>query len=296
LVAGAAVTRARHAAETAAARAEVMVDALADVDRMQEAVELLCTVWGSDPRDPPIRREMVKALAHAGNYVAGATTEGRLIGVAVGFLGNHQGQPVLHSHILGVAGDMQGRSVGFALKQHQRWWSLAHGLEHVTWTFDPLVRRNGNFNVNKLGARIVAYHPNFYGPMDDGINSGDETDRCVVWWPLLDEHVVRTAEGGQSEPRGDPPPGCPVVLEADAGGWPHLSGEVGAGGPGGASRLAVWVPGDVVGMRRADPEKALAWRRALRTALSGALAAGHSVRGVTRSGWYVLEREGGRRR
>lgn len=283
--------RARQAADAAAGRVGVSIEPVEDVVVVQEAVELLCAVWGVDRREPPIRRDMVRALAHAGNYVAGATAEGRLVGVIIGFLGRHQGEPALHSHILGVVAAMQGRSVGFALKQHQRWWSLAHGLEQVTWTFDPLVRRNGNFNLNKLGARIVAYHPSFYGPMDDGINGGDETDRCVVWWPLLDEQVVRAAEGGRSSPAGDPPPGWAVVLEADAAGWPHLAS--GAAGPGPeAGALAAWVPPDIVKLRRDDPDKALAWRRALRTVLAGALAAGHPVAGITRSGWYLLDPAG----
>ena len=285
-----AVDRARHAADLAAGRAGVVVEPVEDVGVVQEAVELLCGVWGVDRREPPIRRDMVRALAHAGNYVAFAAADGRMVGVIIGFLGRQQGELVLHSHILGVVEGMQGRSVGFALKQHQRWWSLAGGLEHVAWTFDPLVRRNGNFNLNKLGARIVAYHPSFYGPMDDGINAGDETDRCVVWWSLLDEQVVRAAEGDHDAPLGDPPPGRAVVLEADPGGWPRL--DQGARRGGDEEALAAWVPPDIVQLRRDDPSKALAWRRALRTALSGALAGGYRVGGITRSGWYLFERAG----
>ena len=291
LVGGSVVDRAGQAAGLAAGRAGVVVDSVEDVGVLQEAVELLCAVWGADRRDPPIRREMLRALVHAGNYVAAATSDGRLVGVVMGFLGRHQGELVLHSHILGVSQDMQGRSVGFALKQHQRWWSLAGGLEHVTWTFDPLVRRNGNFNLNKLGARIVAYHPSFYGPMDDGINAGDETDRCVVWWSLLDEQVVRAAEGSFDEAPGGRPPGCAVVLEADAGGWPRLHDERAHAG-GAAEALAAWVPDDIVQLRRESPSKGLAWRRALRAALSDALADGYRIGGITRSGWYVLERSG----
>ncbi len=288
-VSGSDVDRARQVADVAAGRAGVVIEQAEDVGVLQEAIDLLCAVWGVDRREPPIRRDMLRALAHAGNYVATATGDGRLVGVIIGFLGRHQGELVLHSHILGVVDGMQGRGVGFALKQHQRWWSLAHGLAHVTWTFDPLVRRNGNFNLNKLGARIVAYHPSFYGPMDDAINGGDETDRCVVWWSLLDEQAVRAAEDGLEDPVGDPPPGCRVVLESDASGWPHLEG-AGAGGV--AEALAAWVPADIVQLRRDDPGKALAWRRALRTALSGALADGHRVVGITRSGWYLLEPAG----
>lgn len=290
-----AVDQARQSAETAADRADVVIEAIEDVDRMQEAVELLSRVWGADRRDPPIRRDMMRALAHAGNFVVGATARSELVGVAVGFLGRHGGELVLHSHILGVVEGMRGRSVGFALKQHQRWWSLARSLEHVTWTFDPLVRRNANFNVNKLGAGIVAYHPNFYGPMDDGINAGDESDRCVVWWALLDEHVVRAADGDPDQPGAEPPPGSAVVLDAGGDGWPQLPA-AGAGTAGGGTGLAAWVPADIVQMRRQEPAMAQAWRRALRTVLADALGGGHRIVGITRSGWYLLEQAEGLRR
>ena len=286
------VERAHQSAGAAAGRAGVAIDPVEDVNVLQEVVELLCAVWGVDRREPPVRRDMLRALAHAGNYVAGAAADGRLVGAIVGFLGHHGPELVLHSHILGVVEGMQGRGVGFALKQHQRWWCLARGLAHVTWTFDPLVRRNARFNLNRLGARIVAYHPNFYGPMEDGINAGAETDRCVVWWPLLDERVVRAAEGGSLEPEGDPPPGAAVVLEADAAGWPRLAGG-GASATAGAAPLAAWVPDDIVLLRRDEPERAMAWRRALRTAVSEGLADGHCVVGITRAGWHVLERPEG---
>ena len=42
---------------------------------------------------------------------------------------------------------------------------------------DPLVRRNAAFNLNALGTRAVAFHPDFYGPMGDAINAGDASDR-----------------------------------------------------------------------------------------------------------------------
>ena len=44
----------------------------------------------------------------------------------------------------------------------------------MTWTFDPLVSRNARFNLTKLGAHAVEYLPDFYGAMEDGINSNDE--------------------------------------------------------------------------------------------------------------------------
>ena len=76
------------------------------------------------------------------------------------------------------------RNVGYALKLHQRAWALQRGIATITWTFDPLVRRNAYFNLAKLGVRATRYLPNFYGAMQDPINAGDDTDRLLVDWDL----------------------------------------------------------------------------------------------------------------
>ena len=82
---------------------------------------------------------------------------------------------------------MQHTGLGRTLKRHQRAWAAAHGLRCVTWTFDPLVRRNAWFNLGVLGARVHEYLVDFYGPIGDSINAGDESDRLLVVWPVADE-------------------------------------------------------------------------------------------------------------
>ena len=178
------VEAARAAAERAAARSGVRVRLLKDLDEVTAAEDLFQRIWAMDKGEPLVSRPLLRALAHGGGYVAGAFRDGSLAGASVGFLGKHEDGLHLHSHISGVAPKLQGASVGFALKQHQRWWALSQGLEEITWTFDPLVRKNAYFNLTKLGAGIVSYEPNFYGAMPDGINRGDESDRCPVSWRL----------------------------------------------------------------------------------------------------------------
>ena len=90
----------------------------------------------------------------------------------------------MHSHITGVLPDHQSQGLGRVLKQHQREWALARDVGHITWTFDPLVARNAHFNLRVLGTRVTEYLVNHYGPMDDGVNRGDETDRIMVSWAL----------------------------------------------------------------------------------------------------------------
>src|SRR5581483_10885895 len=89
--------------------------------------------------------------------------------------------------ITGVVGAHQGAHLGYELKQHQRTWALDRGLTAIEWTFDPLVRRNAYFNLVKLGAEIIRYEPDFYGPMRDATNAGDESDRVVTRWKLIDD-------------------------------------------------------------------------------------------------------------
>ncbi len=115
-----------------------------------------------------------------------------------------------------------GRSVGFALKVHQRAWCLRRDVRVIAWTYDPLIRRNAYFNLVKLGARPVEYLRNFYGVMDDVINGGTETDRMLVHWDL---RSAAAAEASAGRPRpasfaDERARGAVVALSAGDGGRP----------------------------------------------------------------------------
>jgi predicted GNAT superfamily acetyltransferase len=147
--------------------------------QLEAAARLLWDVWGADTeasRTELVSAGMLRSLAHAGNYVAGAYVDGALAGCTVAFFGARDGRvDHLHSDITGVASAGQGRGVGFALKQHQREWALERGLRAITWTFDPLLTRNAHFNLCKLGARVTDYRADFYGEL---------SDRLLVEWVL----------------------------------------------------------------------------------------------------------------
>jgi predicted GNAT superfamily acetyltransferase len=281
--------KARSAAEAAARQGDVEIAELHEIGELTEAAELFIEVWQASRAEAPCTPALLRALAHSGNYVAGARAGKRMVGASVGFLYPADGSIGLHSHITGVSARAQGRGVGFALKQHQRAWALARGFEVITWTFDPLVRRNAFLNLVRLGAEIVEYLPDFYGPMADGINAGDETDRCLVSWPLALGRPVAASEGATAEPDLDAlrEAGARVLVAENAAGAPVVPG----GGPPGGGALLVQVPSDIVAIRAADPELASRWRRALRDTMGEALGRGHKATGITRSGWYVLERQ-----
>jgi predicted GNAT superfamily acetyltransferase len=248
-----------------------VIRTLVEMDELQQAAELLAAIWGFPQDQGPVTPELLRALAHSGNYVAGAWDGDELVGASAGFLGRHGDELHLHSHISGVAPDHQGAHIGLALKHHQRAWAADRDVDTIEWTFDPLVRRNAYFNLAKLGARIVGYEPHFYGVMRDAVNAGDETDRAVVRWSVIGDEVVPSGAEGTVVLRPDDD-GGPLVDKCDA------------------DVLLAWVPEDIVALRRRDPELALLWRGALRDTLGAAMADGYRATAMTRDGWYTIER------
>jgi predicted GNAT superfamily acetyltransferase len=266
-------TAARTAAADAARAARLSIVEVEDIDTLANAARLMDLVWSNSDEAPLISASTLKALAHSGGYVAVAFSDAEIVGALIGFLGWLDGDLQLHSHILGVSPALQDRSIGFALKQHQRAWALERDIDTITWTFDPLVRRNAYFNLAKLGARVVGYQPHFYGPMRDALNVGDETDRAVVCWRL-----------DRVEPAPADTTGV-VVLRAGEDGRPVVDKSD-------ADVLKAWVPEDVVALRQHDPETALAWRTALRDTLGSAVGDGYAATDMSRDGWYTIERTG----
>lgn len=262
-----------------------MINELTELDDLRRLEELLAEVWGR-PAEAPLDSSTLRALVHSGNYVAGAFVDGRLAGGLVGWLGREApAAPLhLHSHILGVVSGSEARGLGFQLKQHQRLWCLERGITTIDWTTDPLVRRNGYFNLTKLGAQASGYLVNFYGAMTDGLNAGEESDRLLITWRLDSPEAVAAAAGRPTEPNVEDlmRHGAAAVLSAGPAGEPvHEATH--------ARILLCEVPDDIVAVRRADPAQARSWRLALRSVLVDAFAAGYSISGATRSGWYVLQ-------
>ena len=166
-----------------------------------------------------------------------------------------------------VLGPFRDQHIGTALKLHQRVWALEHDIDTVVWTFDPLVRRNAYVNLVKLGVDVDGFEIDFYGSMDDAINSGDPTDRLFAWWRLTTPRVYAAAAGRLA-------PLDPTDLVIN-----------------GRDVLEIELPDDIVALRAVDPTAAAQWRLAVREALVAAFADGFRIIGVSGSGGYVLERE-----
>jgi predicted GNAT superfamily acetyltransferase len=234
-------------ADTAHDAVEVRV--LSHPADLRRLVVLFNQVWGT--LTPIVGVELLRAMVHTGGYVAGAFSLNHLVGGSLGFLARHHGAIALHSHVTGILPGVRQTGLGRQMKLHQREWAANEGLEWVTWTFDPLVRRNAWFNISVLDADVDQYLVDFYGQMHDSINGSDPTDRLLVAWSTR----------GRLEP-------APLVVPPGA--------------------VAVPTPEDIVVLRRTEPDEATTWRLRLREELGGALATGGRVIGFTRDGSYVV--------
>jgi predicted GNAT superfamily acetyltransferase len=228
---------------------ELEIRTLEAPDDMASVITVLQQVWG--PQTQIANVELLRAMAHSGGYVAGVYDQDRLVGASFGFLARHLGQPALHSHVTGIVPGLQHSGLGRSIKFHQRDWAAERDLAWITWTFDPIVRRNAWFNIEVLGAHVSDYLVDFYGPMTDSINAHDESDRLLVAWPTDPTATIE-------EPVHDP------------------------------QAIEVSTPEDIVVIRRTDPDAARDWRLRLREELGERMHRGAVVSGFTRAGAYIV--------
>ncbi|MGW5237460.1 GNAT family N-acetyltransferase [Monashia sp. NPDC004114] len=278
------VEAARTDAAIAIAAAGVDVRVLDDIGELEDVRRLYERIWRTGAQNPPVTADLLRAMVKGGSYVSGAYRDDQLVGACFGFFAPPHLR-ALHSHIAGVDPQVQARGVGLALKLHQRAWTLANGGHKITWTFDPLVRRNAWFNLAKLSADVAEYLPDFYGPMDDDINRADPTDRVLVCWPLTAPAVAAACAGTARaiDAAALRDAGATVALEVAASGGPLSR-------PARGRTVLVGVPDSIEGLRLDDPRGAADWRAALREVLGGLLDQGATVRGFDRAGWYVVDR------
>lgn len=246
------------------------------------AREIFDLVWPSD-EGTQITANLLQALSHNGAYVAGGFIGNEIVVAAFAFPSlDDEGHLHLHSHMTAVTPEYRNRNMGGAIKWHQRDWALAHGYSRITWTFDPLVRRNAVLNLVKLGARVFEYFPDFYGNLPDALNAGDPTDRAMAHWDLKSDRVV---EARDHQLEKIDPSGIPVALGIDQG--RPLEKLVARD----SRAVLCYMPEDIIEIRAKDPALALMWRLALRNQLQSRLELGWRIEGLTTDGAYVVASE-----
>ena len=208
--------------------------------------------WSMDA-GTEITPNLLQAMVHSGSYLSGAFIDNKIVGAAFAFPATNGGLH-LHSHMTAVLPEFRDKGVGYALKIDQWNWAKKKNYSHLSWTFDPLVRRNAKLNIAKLGVDISAYYPNFYGDMPDALNAGDESDRLMVSW--------RTDAGA--------PKARELITKPET------------------SDILIEIPEDIVAIRSKNQSESMKWRRQVREQFTAAFEKNGKVVGFSANNEYVV--------
>lgn len=299
---------------------EVTLRLITDPEQLEDVYKLQRIVWPGDETDP-IPTHLLIASIRNGGIVVGAFVgeefgKTKLVGFVFGFPGFYMtpdGPRLLHcSHNLGVHPDFRDQGLGYRLKRAQ-WQMVRHqGIDRIVWTYDPLLSRNANLNIAKLGAVCNNYIENYYGDMHDTLNVGLPSDRFQVdWWVntsrvnlRLSRHsrrkldVAHFYEAGAKviNPSGFRPDGLPFPIacklpmsyQAE-----HSLNKIQADFDLPAFVL-VEIPADFLLLKSADHSLALQWRLHIRDLLPKLFKRGYLVTdfiyipGLSPRSYYVL--------
>ncbi len=146
----------------------------------------------------PVRHFVV--TKNAGGFTLGAFRDGELIGFVLSVPAFLRGRPAFYSHMTAVKPSAQGTGIGAKLKWAQRAAAMERGIRAIKWTFEPWKARNAFFNLEKLGAVVTEYQPNFYGvdyatASTGGKKIGLASDRLFAEWHLESQKVSDLASG-----------------------------------------------------------------------------------------------------
>jgi predicted GNAT superfamily acetyltransferase len=163
-------------------------------EEMNACVQLQQAVWKFPDLDV-IPRRMLVVAREVGGQILGAWAGSRLAGFSLAIPGIRDGQSYWHSHMLAVAPEYRNRGIGAQMKWAQRTSALARGIEKIEWTFDPLQTKNAHLNIEKLGAVVRRYTPDFYGASASVLHGSRPTDRLHAEWELRSKRVEGIVAG-----------------------------------------------------------------------------------------------------
>ncbi|HEX6881506.1 MAG TPA: GNAT family N-acetyltransferase [Terriglobales bacterium] len=231
------------------------------LSEFEECVRIQQAVWRfSDHETVP--SDVFIVAVKTGGQVIGVFEGDRQVGFTLAFVAAHETEIYLHSHFAAVLPEYQGAGIGRLLKLAQREDALKRGIRLIEWTFDPLALMNGHFNLNRLGAIVRRYIPNFYGVTTSPLHGSLPTDRFVAEWWLESPRVVSRANGRESA----------------------------AESPG---NVRISVPRDTTELLRTGAMEAAQIQERLRTECVGKFAEGYAAIGLEFSGGeaaYILSR------
>ena len=230
----------------------IQVRELVNLQDQDSGRKIFDLTWAMDS-GTEMTPNLLQAMVHSGSYLSGAFIDNKIVGAAFAFPATNSGLH-LHSHMTAVLDEYRDKGVGYALKIDQWNWAKKHKYSYLSWTFDPLVRRNAKLNIVKLGVDISAYYPNFYGEMPDALNAGDESDRLMVSWSTdIDEPKARELI---THPKADD-----ILIE---------------------------IPEDIVAIRSKNQSESMKWRRQVREQFLAAFEKNGKVIGFSANNEYVV--------
>ena len=231
---------------------EIIIEPLVSVEDQDLGRAVFDHTWAKDA-GTEITPNLLQAMVHSGAYLSGAFIGSDCVGAAFAFPATTGGLH-LHSHMTAVVENHRDKGIGFLLKIDQWHWAKKNNYKEITWTFDPLVKRNAKLNLLKLGADVSAYYPNFYGDMPDALNAGDESDRLLASWKV----------------QGDAPISKQEIISVKS------------------SDILIEIPEDIVAIRESDIAENLRWRHKVRKQFTDALDKGGQVIGFSVNSEYVV--------
>jgi len=230
----------------------IQIRNLVSFQELESARKIFDLTWSMEA-GTEITPNLLQAMVYSGSYLSGAFINNEIIGAAFAFPATNNGLH-LHSHMTAVLDKFRDKGVGYALKIDQWNWAKKQNYSHLSWTFDPLVRRNAKLNIVKLGVDISAYYPNFYGEMPDALNAGDESDRLMVSW--------RTDIGA--------PKARELITKPETG------------------DILIEIPEDIVAIRSKNQSESMKWRRQVRDQFLAAFEKNGKVVGFSTNNEYVV--------
>lgn len=235
---------------------EIIIRECRSVEELQGCVDLQREVFASpDLENSPVRHLIV--TKYAGGFTLGAFDGGKMVGFVLSVPMFRGTERALYSHMTAVDKNYQNSGVGARLKWAQREKALADGITFIKWTFQPVQARNAFFNLERLGAIVADYKPNFYGT-DYATSSeqndvfGLDSDRLFAEWYLNSEKVKQLA-------KGEKPFASAAPVET------------------------IEIPNDWNDLVKSDPQRAIAEQERIKKEFQAALAAGLIASGFERN-------------
>jgi predicted GNAT superfamily acetyltransferase len=218
---------------------DVLVRRVETLAEYHECVAIQTETWGRDFRELVPATILMVSQKLAGVCAAAFRGDGSMLGFVFGMTGVMEGELAHWSDLLAVRPEARGHGIGARLKEYQRELVRAVGVRRIYWTFDPLVARNAQLNLVRLGARVTEYVVDMYGSNTGSVlHGGIPTDRLLVRW--------------------------------------DVDGTAAAAGSPGAERLRIPIPADIDALPLAERRD---WRMDTRGAFSSALGRGYRVVG-----------------